>query len=113
MVSPWLIYLIGTVDKVGGAAAFIAIAILIALAPAAGALSDLGGSLKVLKIPFIVAVISGLIAIFTPSSKTVAAMIIIPPVLNNEQVQQFPSNVLEFVNEYLKEAKKSLKEKDV
>ena len=45
----------------------------------------------------------------TPSSKTVAAMIVIPPIVNNEQVQELPNNVLEFINDYLKDVKKSLK----
>lgn len=113
MISPWLIYLISIADKVGGVSAFIAIASIMALIVETLVFLDLGKSLQALKMPFIIAIISGLIAIFTPSSKTIAAMIVIPPIVNNEQVQELPNNVLEFINEYLKDAKKSLKEKDV
>jgi hypothetical protein len=113
MISPWLIYFIGIADRVGGVFAFISIASIMALAVGIGILSDSNNSLKALKIPFIIAIICGLIAIFTPSSKTVAAMVVIPPIVNNEQLQELPNNVLEFINEYLKDAKKSLKEKDV
>lgn len=113
MISPWLIYLIGIADRVSGVFAFISIASIMTLAVGVGILSDSNNSLKALKIPFIIAIICGLIAIFTPSSKTVAAMVVIPPIVNNEQLQELPNNVLEFINEYLKDAKKSLKEKDV
>ena len=30
-------------------------------------------------------------------------MIVVPPVVNNEQVQEIPKNVLDFVNGWLKE----------
>lgn len=43
------------------------------------------------------------INIATPSDKIIAAMYLVPPVVNNEQVQEIPNNVLEFVNEWLKE----------
>lgn len=38
-----------------------------------------------------------------PSDKIIAAMYLVPPVVNNEQVQEIPNNVLEFVNGWLKE----------
>lgn len=113
MISPWLIYFIGIADRVSGVFSFIAIASTMALVIGVLVSLDLGNSLKGLKIPFIIAIVSGLIALFTPSSKTIAAMLIIPPIVNNEQVQQLPNNVLEFINDYLKDAKKSLKDKDV
>lgn len=43
----------------------------------------------------------GFIAIFVPSTKTALAMAVIPPVINNEQVQKLPDNLLGFINEYL------------
>lgn len=47
-----------------------------------------------------------------PSKEIVAAMLIVPPVVNNEKVQELPENVLDFVNSWLKEntAKKNSKE---
>ena len=38
-----------------------------------------------------------------PSSKTIAAMHTVPTVVNNEQVQQLPEEILTFVREFLKE----------
>lgn len=38
-----------------------------------------------------------------PSKETVIAMATIPPVINNEKVQELPENVLDFINEWLKE----------
>ena len=113
MISPWLIYFIGIADKVGGVFAFTSIALFILSAILFVGVLEEQISINTFKKPVLIAFICGLIAIFTPSSKTVAAMIVIPPIVNNEQVQELPNNVLEFINEYLKDAKKSLKEKDV
>lgn len=55
--------------------------------------------------------IGGLICIFVPSKTVMMQMLILPPVVNNEQAQQLPNNVLEFVNNWLEEANKELKEK--
>lgn len=41
--------------------------------------------------------------IAAPSDKIIAAMYLVPPVVNNEQVQEIPTNVLNFINEWLKE----------
>lgn len=38
-----------------------------------------------------------------PSSKTVAAMLVLPPVLNNEQVQKIPSELLELLRDKIKD----------
>ena len=113
MISPWLIYFIGIADKVGGVFAFTATALCFFCVILFVGVAEGQVNINTLKKPFIIAVICGLIAIFTPSSKTVAAMVVIPPIVNNEQVQQLPNNVLEFINDYLKDAKKSLKDKDV
>ena len=43
-----------------------------------------------------------------PNSKTLIAMTMIPPVINNEQVQELPENVLDFINDYLKEKRDEL-----
>lgn len=44
-----------------------------------------------------------LLSIFTPNTKTLAAMIIVPPIVNNEQVQQIPDDILTFVRSVIKE----------
>ena len=52
-----------------------------------------------------------LINIFIPNTKTVAAMILIPPIVNNEQVQQIPDDILTFVRSVIKEYTFDNKEK--
>lgn len=52
-----------------------------------------------------------LINIFIPNTKTVAAMILIPPIINNEQVQQIPDDILTFVRSVIKEYTFDNKEK--
>lgn len=44
-----------------------------------------------------------------PSSKTIAAMYAVPAVVNNEQVQQLPEEILMFVRDFLKEHTKEHK----
>jgi hypothetical protein len=44
-----------------------------------------------------------LLSIFIPNTKTLAAMIIVPPIINNEQVQQIPDDILTFVRSIIKE----------
>lgn len=51
-------------------------------------------------IPYIIFVF---LLIITPSSKTLAAMYIIPPIANNQEVQELPKEVLNFIKEYLKD----------
>lgn len=48
-------------------------------------------------------VILGSITILIPSSKTIIAMITVPAIVNNEEVQKLPSNVVQFVNQYLED----------
>ena len=45
----------------------------------------------------------GLICTFLPTPKTVVAMVTVPAIVNNEEVQKLPKNILSFVNEYLEQ----------
>ena len=55
---------------------------------------------------FIAVLIASLtLLLIFPSSKTLVAMYVIPPIVNNEQVQQLPSDVLTFLHNYLMEQK--------
>ena len=38
-----------------------------------------------------------------PTKEIATAMLVVPPVVNNEKVQEIPENVLDFVNGWLKE----------
>lgn len=44
-----------------------------------------------------------LTCIFAPTKEIATAMFVVPPVVNNEKVQELPQNVLDFVNGWLKE----------
>lgn len=56
---------------------------------------------KIRKLAVIGFFISLPISIFIPSTKTLIAMYTIPPIVNNQQVQQLPANLLKFANDYL------------
>lgn len=57
---------------------------------------------------FVVCAIILTSSVFVPNSKTLIAMVTIPPVINNEQVQQLPENILGFINDYIKEKRGGL-----
>lgn len=49
----------------------------------------------------IIWILLGLFCTFLPTPKTVVAMVTVPAIVNNEEVQKLPKNVISFVNEYL------------
>lgn len=53
--------------------------------------------------------ISGLVVVFVPSGKALAAMYIIPKVVNSEMVQELPKEAVEYAREYVKAQLLSLK----
>lgn len=46
-------------------------------------------------------ILLGLFYTFLPTSKTIVAMVTVPAIVNNEEVQKLPKNVISFVNGYL------------
>lgn len=56
----------------------------------------------------IVGIVMLFMSMLIPNSKTLVAMVTIPPVINNEQVQQLPENILGFINDYVKEKRDEL-----
>lgn len=48
---------------------------------------------------------------FIPSTKQIAALYILPPVINNEQVQQLPQEIMDILGLSLEKAKEILEEK--
>lgn len=66
---------------------------------------------NIFKILAIVVPITIMLNTFMPNTKTVAAMILIPPIVNNEQVQQIPDDILTFVRSVIKEYTFDNKEK--
>lgn len=65
---------------------------------------------RFVKYVLIVLIVSGVGCIFIPSKTVLVQMLVIPPIVNNEQIQELPANVLNFVNDYLKQMEK---EKDL
>ncbi len=63
-----------------------------------------------IKYVLIVFFASGVGCIFVPSKTVLVQMLAIPPIINNEQVQELPVNILNFVNDYLKQLER---EKDL
>ena len=115
-ISPWLIYWIDVVHSI---CTFGNILLVVSFITFWGLMfyscdnekdeATYNGGIKIL---FWTLVVGGVITIFIPSKSVMMQMLIIPPVVNNEQVRQLPDNVLEYVNEWLKEAKKDLEEKE-
>lgn len=118
-ISPLLIYLIDVCDSlcIFFIVAFIILSIatyfFIWLMCDRWEPEDFKESLKsgVLKYFLIAIAVSILGCIFVPSKKTLIQMLVVPPIVNNEQIQELPANVLNFVNDYLKGVGK--KEKDL
>lgn len=65
--------------------------------------------LKWAKISIMIAVLGGFLKIFTPEKETLIAMYIIPKIAVNEQIQELPDNILEFINTWVKEQTEDLK----
>lgn len=65
---------------------------------------------RFIKFVLIVLIASGVGCIFVPSKTVLVQMLVIPPIINNEQVQELPVNILNFVNDYLKQLER---EKDL
>lgn len=53
----------------------------------------------------------GFIAAAIPSTKTVAAMCVLPAIVNNENVQALPNDILEFVRSLIQEYTSDIKER--
>lgn len=97
MISAWEIWLIGQATNIG-----------IGFTVFAGIFGYFGimfvlEKMRYGKLMLCVAFISAFIAIFTPTSKTVAAMFLIPAIVNNEQVQNISHNSLKLLESLTEE----------
>ena len=124
-ISPWLIYWLMQLDSIcefvrvvaiiGSALLIGLIAIRIMCIYASEYDSDAKAfynyTTKLYKFGSIIIPIFILINVFIPNTKTVASMIIIPPIINNEQVQQLPNDVLIFIHSIIEEYSLNKKEK--
>ena len=101
-----IIYLIGIADGVSKALLLISIiffASSLLSSPVFSERSSFEGATSKLKKMLVIALSLFIMSVLVPSSKTLAAMFVISPIINNEQLQELPSNVLEFINGYIKE----------
>lgn len=124
-ISPWLVYWLMQLDSICDFVKCIAIlgsillAVLITLRIVFKAYAEWDRESETFytvttplcKFSSIVIPIFVLINLFIPNTKTVAAMILIPPIVNNEQVQQIPDDILTFVRSVIKEYTFDNKEK--
>lgn len=124
-ISPWLVYWLMQLDSICDFVEFIAIIgsiLLIGLivirtackaAPEYddGAKAFYNATTNLCKFSCVIIPIFVLLNVFIPNTKTVAAMILIPPIVNNEQVQQIPDDILTFVRSVIKEYTFDNKEK--
>ena len=116
-ISPWLIYWLMQLDsicKFVDVVAFLGsllLIILIVIRTASKSASRYDTSAhafyeattNIQKFSCVIIPIFVLLNVFIPNTKTVAAMILIPPIVNNEQVQQIPDDILTFVRSVIKE----------
>lgn len=64
---------------------------------------------RFIKIPIVIFMMCTLMLFCVPTTKQMAAIIIIPPITQNEQVKELPANLLELCNEWAKDQVKELK----
>lgn len=64
------------------------------------------------KIAIVASVILACLFAFTPTTKQMAAIIVVPKIINNKDVQEIPQNLIELCNEWVKDKTEELKETD-
>ena len=52
---------------------------------------------------FLIGVCLVVVGTFTPTTKQMAVILVAPKVINNEQVQELPNQIMELANDWLKE----------
>lgn len=109
MIS-FIIYLIGVLDNilyfvgiclVGLGIGIVLISLGYCIAYVDGGAEEATPYKKTVKNFVIAFIIAGLFVSFTPSSKTVAAMYLIPKIANNEMINQIPEKALNVLNKKL------------
>ena len=98
----WLIYLLGVLDDTKTLLLVFSIISMIATVFVIGIYamerdSLIGGAKKILVV-FLIELFICIISVLIPSSKTVAAIYLIPSIVENKQVQQIPEKTLKLFN---------------
>src|SRR5688572_24742432 len=113
MITPFDIYLIGAMDNIGDTFGVIVmlsiLCIVVSIVCGVFAKSEDNESLlklskSIAQKSFVVLVCAMIVSTILPSSKTLVAMYVIPPVLksvqDNKQIQQIPQAVLDLIKSY-------------
>lgn len=108
-VTPLMIYLIATLDNILNLLiAFIGLVVSIGIPAFFMSLAcDFKEETRIKWVKRILAAFFTciILLILIPSTKTMTAMYLIPPIANNQSVQELPAEILSFVKEYLKDGK--------
>jgi hypothetical protein len=116
-MSPWLIYWLMQLDTVCafvhavaviGSVLLIALIVIRIMCKSASehdtdAKAVYNATTKLCRFGSVIIPLFVLLNVFIPNTKTVAAMVLVPPIANNEQVQQIPDDILTFVRSVIKE----------
>ena len=117
-ITAFDIYLVSLADKIISPASFIAfcslgitIFLFIIWFAASCTVSETEQVKTAARITLTITIVCGFIAVFVPSSKTIAAMYVLPAIVNNEHIQNSTGNALEalenLTKEWLKDTVKS------
>lgn len=109
-ISAFDIYLVSLADKIISPAGFIAcfslgitIFLCVICFAGFGITEEVKQAKAALKITTAIMIVCGFIAVFVPSSKTIAAMYVLPAIVNNEHIQNSTGNALEALENLTKE----------
>lgn len=122
-LEPWMIYLVALSDKLI-AFAGVAVAALASVAVLTALLIpmfyDTCGTeenalllfaKKYFKTWLIALIVASMIPVIVPSSKVLAAMYVLPPIVNSAAVQELPAELVELARAYIKDTIDNIKEK--
>jgi hypothetical protein len=109
-ISAFDIYLVSLADKIVKPASFIAVCSLVfifvlcvMMFVACNAGVEIKKQKSALKVSCVLLFATGAIALFVPSSNTIAAMYILPAIVNNDHIQNSTGNALEALENLTKE----------
>ena len=118
-LEPWMIYLVALVDKmldVVNSLTFLLSAItVLAIFSVFVSMDDHENKpyafcKKHIKKWFVALVIVSVVQTFVPSGKVLAAMYVLPPIVNSAAVQELPAELVELARAYIKDTIGNLKE---
>lgn len=122
-LEPWMIYLVALTDKLIMFSGTAVVALLTAGALCAFSIPlfyDIWGekenaallfAKKYFKTWLITLIAISTIPVIVPSSKVLAAMYVLPPIINSAAVQELPAELVELARAYIKDTIGNLKEK--